>query len=88
MDDRGCIIGKVSGKKRIHFFAGEGGEREIAFCGIHVLSSEIFDYFPEEEFFDIFSVYFEAVRAGKRVLGWNVGNVSWKDAGKFDRTYR
>jgi mannose-1-phosphate guanylyltransferase len=88
IDGKNCIVGRVSGGRKIKCIPGVNPDREIAFCGIHILSSRIFDYFPEEKSFDIFAVYFDAIKAGEKVLGWDAGRAKWKDAGKFDKSYR
>ncbi|MDR0368909.1 MAG: nucleotidyltransferase family protein [Bacteroidales bacterium] len=53
----------------------------LAFSGIHVVSPQIFEFFPEEEVFPIIDLY---TRKHSRVFAFlhNYGN--WKDMGKVE----
>lgn len=53
------------------------------FCGIHILSSEIFNLFPAEEKFDIIPVY-SGIAAEKFITFYDIGDAYWKDLGKFE----
>lgn len=77
------LIGrKVSGENFI--FSDPGGEIiEKAFCGIHILSSEIFKTFPDESFFDITDHYMELVKNGYTIKAFDIGSTYWKDLGKI-----
>lgn len=53
---------------------------EYGFCGIHVMSSRIFEYMGEG-FFDIFRAYRSALDAGEHIAGHDIGDAYWIDLG-------
>jgi NDP-sugar pyrophosphorylase family protein len=54
----------------------------FGFTGIHVLSPRIFDYFSGfEEPFSIIDAYKRAVEKGEQILGYDIGETYWIDAG-------
>lgn len=84
MDEKNYITGRVSGGKIIRHSEPHGKDSPIAFCGIHIISSEIFSRFPEDRVFDIFTAYFDLIKKGKKILGCNSENAAWRDLGNFD----
>jgi MurNAc alpha-1-phosphate uridylyltransferase len=53
----------------------------LAFSGISVASSELFNYMPEEESFSLIIPFLKASRADKRVLGFRIDGADWTDIG-------
>jgi len=53
------------------------------FCGIHILSSGIFDFFPKENKFDIIPVYLNLAKQ-KLIRYYDIGDTYWKDLGKYE----
>lgn len=75
------IIGRKSKDAFLKYRNPVGTEELIGFCGIHIISSQIFTNFQETSFFDIFTTYFRLISEGKRIIGYNIGPKSWKDLG-------
>ena len=63
-------------------FGAEGKLTEMAFAGVHVLSTEIFNSFPSENEFDIIPVYMSLAASSRRIYGFDIVDSQWKDAGK------
>lgn len=51
------------------------------FCGLQLLTPEIFNYFPQEEFFSIVTAYEAAMMQGHFMRGVEVPDSFWDDAG-------
>jgi NDP-sugar pyrophosphorylase family protein len=61
---------------------GEENSQAFGFTGIHVLSPRIFEYFVGlHEPFSIIDPYKRAVESGARILGVDIGETYWLDAG-------
>ncbi len=84
MDEKNHITGRVSGEKIIRYSAPHGKDSPVAFCGIHIISSEIFGQFPGENAFDIFTAYFDLLKKDKKIMGFDAGAGNWKDLGKYE----
>jgi NDP-sugar pyrophosphorylase family protein len=52
------------------------------FCGIHLVSSKIFNYMSFSVF-DIISFYMDMVKLGHQIKAFDMGDVKWKDLGKL-----
>lgn len=83
IDEKNNLLGKISGKEPVLFTKNEGNLKNVTFCGIHILSSEIFGNFPEENSFDIISVYMDMVKEGKKMLCFDIGDTKWRDLGTY-----
>lgn len=59
-----------------------GGQR-LAFNGIHAISTEIFQFFPETDVFSITDIYLTAAAAGARIYGFHPENLYWRDLGRI-----
>jgi hypothetical protein len=57
-------------------------ENLYAFNAMHIISNEIFTLGYQPEFKDIFDIYIEALRRGKKIIGYDVGQAEFKDIGK------
>jgi mannose-1-phosphate guanylyltransferase len=88
IDENNYIIGRVSRGQHLRYKTPHGSDKEVAFSGIHVISCEIFNYFPQEKFFDIFAVYFDLIKANKKIIGCDSGNVTWRDLGNYHNISR
>src|SRR5438874_1135888 len=65
-----------------HYFSEEQVQKK-GFCGIHILSSDIFDLFPQEDKFDIIPFYLQIAKE-KSITFYDIGNTRWKDLGKYE----
>ena len=63
----------------------QGELKEVGFCGIHLVSPEIFSVLPEQEAaFGIVPVYLERVACGDRIQTVEIGSAYWRDIGTLD----
>lgn len=53
----------------------------LSFMGIHVISPQLFDYFPKENKFSIVDFYLNIAKKQK-ILGYQADKFSWIDCGK------
>ncbi len=58
--------------------------RALAFCGIHVLSREIFAQLTEEGVFSIIPAYLRLAGQAEKIVGFRADEYSWRDLGKLD----
>jgi len=58
--------------------------REMAFCGIHVISPAIFDYMNKSGSFSIIDLYLEVISQGERIGGFLMDTNYWKDIGRLE----
>jgi len=65
-----------------------GASGTATFCGLHVVSPRIFDFFPKKPVFSIVEAYERAASAGYPVSGVCVRGSFWDDAGTVDRYLR
>ena len=56
----------------------------LAFCGIHVLSREIFPRLTEEGVFPIIPAYLRLAGQGERILAFRADSYSWRDLGTLE----
>lgn len=56
----------------------------LAFCGIHVLSPEIFPLLTERGVFPIIPAYLRLAGQGERVLGFRADEYEWRDLGTLE----
>ncbi len=84
IDNSNHITGRKSPENIFRYRIAEGTENAVGFCGIHIISGQIFDYFNEYGFFDIFTAYFRLISEHKNIIGFDTGNCLWKDLGKSD----
>lgn len=57
--------------------------RRLAFCGIHVISPEIFSKMNETGVFSIVEVYLRLAAAGERIKAFRADGFEWRDVGKL-----
>ncbi len=61
------------------------GLRALAFCGIQVVSPELFAEMTEEGVFAITDVYLRLAAAGKKIKGFEDRSPFWSDIGDLER---
>jgi NDP-sugar pyrophosphorylase family protein len=84
IDDEMNIIGRKPATGFLKYKESVGQEKLIGFCGIHFISSQIFNDFKENGFFDIFTEYFRLISEGKKIIGFDVSGSEWKDIGTIE----
>lgn len=86
VDEPGYICGhedKDNQRSRLKR-APQGKSRFMAFCGIHVISPEIFQYMDETGRFSIIDVYLKLIEQGWPIISYPVDQFYWQDIGKLD----
>jgi len=83
IDSEFTLIGRMSENKGYRYRKPVGRESHFGFCGIHIISSDIFRNLTEDKFFDIFTAYFRLVRTEK-IIVYDVKSSYWEDAGKLN----
>lgn len=63
----------------------DGSLRKVAFSGIQVVSSEIFEFMLPEDVFSIISVYVRAAEAGRKIMAYDMSGSAWFDIGTPER---
>ena len=86
VDEQNNICGHVDTSKKVNRLkrTPAGKTSLIPFCGIHVISPKIFDYFKHTGQFSIVDVYLDVIAYGLPVIGYPVDKNYWKDIGKLD----
>ena len=54
----------------------------LAFCGIHVISPQIFTVMKEEGIFSIIAPYLRLAAEGENIIGFRADEYYWRDLGK------
>ncbi len=78
------LTGRIAGGKEIKYTETPQETYLAGFCGVHIISQNIFDSFEEDDCFDIFTTYFRLVKSGKIISGYDIGDTKWIDAGTLD----
>lgn len=55
-----------------------------AFCGIHILEPEIFQYIPPSKPISIITIYKKLINKGLPIIGYRLGNASWQEIGSIN----
>jgi NDP-sugar pyrophosphorylase family protein len=58
---------------------------ELAFCGIHVISSRFLRMMTEEGVFSILTPYLRLAAQGEKLVGYRADGYYWRDLGKPDQ---
>jgi NDP-sugar pyrophosphorylase family protein len=85
IDDSNFIVGRKSPERAFRYRKPQGSENAVGFCGIHIISSQIFVYFEEKGVFDIFTTYFRLISENRKIMAFDTGDSVWKDLGKTDK---
>lgn len=64
--------------------APHGKTRFMAFCGIHIISPDIFQFIDETGRFSIIDSYLNLIEQGFPILGFPADGWYWKDIGKLE----
>ena len=59
-------------------------ENVYAFNCMHVISGDVFRENLDVRFCGVFDIYLEMIQRGKTIVGYDVGNASFKDLGKME----
>ena len=86
VDEKNIICGHENTTKKIRRLirSPNGKIRQIPFCGIHVISPKIFDYFEQEGKFSIVDVDLYLIGRGLPFIGYAADQCYWKDIGKLE----
>ena len=61
----------------------KGKSQDLGFCGIHVVSADIFDKITEDGVFSIITCYMRLISDGERIMAFLAHENSWCDVGKL-----
>ncbi|MBZ0203666.1 MAG: nucleotidyltransferase family protein [Ignavibacteria bacterium] len=76
------IIGRIIDDNEHIYCNDSNSYSKTAFCGIHIISSVVFENFPNEKSFDIVQFYEYMIRTGKKVIGFDIKLAFWQDFGR------
>jgi len=62
----------------------DGSPHLMAFCGIHVISPEIFHHIDETGRFSIVDVYLKLIEQGLPIIAYTADRAYWQDLGKLE----
>lgn len=87
-DERDRLCGWKSLRENRTIMTGTpiGKTKELGFCGIHVISPELFSFMSESGSFSIMNTYLRLTAEGKPIQGFRADNFTWYDVGKLDQT--
>jgi NDP-sugar pyrophosphorylase family protein len=78
-----CNRRSAGGQKAEH--AGPSPQtRELAFTGLHVISSRIFSLLTEEGIFSIIPAYLRLAAQGEKILAFRADEYYWRDLGTLE----
>lgn len=80
-DEQNLLSGRIINDEKT--ILRNGMIKELAFCGVQILSNRIFEYMPKENVFDIIPVYLEAAK-NENILAFDIADIEWKDMGKAE----
>src|SRR4030095_2273897 len=83
VDIENKLLGRIVNSEKKLYRSYSGEYLETAFCGIHIISSKIFNFFPKEDQFDIMEVYMNLLKIDKNLLCYDLNSAFWEDLGKF-----
>jgi NDP-sugar pyrophosphorylase family protein len=83
-DGDNSLVGRLQNNREKKYKEPAGKTFLAGFCGVHIISSEIFNNFTETGTFDIFTAYFRLVRDKKKMLGCKITDTDWIDVGTFN----
>jgi len=82
-DDHGLLCGRESHDGQSEIVRTATQLQPMAFCGIHVISPEIFGQVPEEGVFSIVPVYLRLAAEGAMISAFCADEYYWRDLGKL-----
>jgi NDP-sugar pyrophosphorylase family protein len=82
-DEQGEICGRINLREGKTEQVREAGASEaLGFCGIHIISPEIFRKMEGEGAFSIIDSYLKLASQGERICAYRVDGCNWRDLGK------
>lgn len=85
-DDQGNLCGYGDKEGNEHLSRDPKGEIEhLDFCGVQVVSPDIFDLMTETGKFSIINTYLRLSKEGESIRPYRVDDATWIDVGKPDR---
>lgn len=61
------------------------GLKPLAFCGLHIISPQIFSMMRQDGVFSIVDTYLQLAREGQVIQGYRVDGEYWRDLGKLEQ---
>lgn len=83
-DEAANLVGRKSGDEFFRYHESVGEESYNGFCGIHIISCNLFNSLTESGFFDIFTTYFRIISENKKIISFDASEYYWKDVGKYE----
>ena len=83
IDENNNLMGRMS-KGKEYFSKQANSINQISFCGVYILSARVFELFPAEANFDIVLFLLDMVKAGEKILCYDIGDTHWKDLGRYE----
>ena len=80
-DSENKLIGRKNNSESLQYRTPGISTYLAGFCGVHIISSDIFKLIEEEGFFDIFKLYFRLVSGGRIIMGYDIKDSYWIDIG-------
>jgi len=85
-DKDGCLCGRRAGSDGAPELACPAAHFEArAFCGIHVLSPDIFSRIQEDGVFSVIQAYLHLAARGERILRFAADGYYWRDLGRREQ---
>jgi NDP-sugar pyrophosphorylase family protein len=82
-DEHGKLCGRRAGLDgKSELARPASGARALAFCGIHILSPQIFAKMEEEGSFSIISAYMRLAAQGEKIVAFRADECYWRDLGR------
>lgn len=82
-DENGELCGRRAGSATEDEIARPAAElHPLAFCGIHVLSPQIFAMMSEEGVFSIINTYMRLAAEGEKISAFSADDSYWRDLGR------
>jgi NDP-sugar pyrophosphorylase family protein len=81
LDERGQLCGRRAGRDtEAEFVRPARKAQALAFCGIHVLSPQIFARLNEEGAFSIIAVYLRLAAQGEKIIAYRADGCYWPES--------
>jgi NDP-sugar pyrophosphorylase family protein len=83
-DEQGRLCGRLTGNNDAEAEMAKPAARAqaLAFCGIHVLSPQIFVKLNEEGAFSIIDAYMRLAAQGEKIIAYRADECYWRDLGR------
>jgi NDP-sugar pyrophosphorylase family protein len=82
-DEQGRLCGRRTGRDERDEFARPAAQAQaLGFCGIHVISPQIFAKMEEEGAFSIIAAYLRLATQGEKIMAFRADESYWRDLGR------